>query len=312
MKQLMYLLIFMLVPTALMAHGFDEREDTLQVKNLKLFGTLSTPAHAHKAVPLVVIIPGSGPTDRDGNQPGLHPDTYKKMAHALALQGIACFRYDKRGAGKSASPMMQEADLTFSDFVQDVRDILAHYHQDARFSKIVVAGHSEGSMVGMMAVSAKNDFISLCGPGQPAPRILKTQLRQQLGDKEASTFRKIDSLEKGMKVSCDDPMLWSLFRPSVQPYLISWFSIDPSVEIKKVQGRILLVGGSKDLQVAPDQLRTLELAVPKSESMLFENMNHVLVNIVSSETQDNYAAYNKPDLPISPELIDRLAVFIRN
>jgi pimeloyl-ACP methyl ester carboxylesterase len=312
MKQLMYCLAFLLVPTGLMAHGFDEREDTLQVKNLKLFGTLSTPAHAHQAVPLVVIIAGSGPTDREGNQPGLHPDTYKKMAHALALQGIACFRYDKRGAGKSASPMMQEADLRFTDFVQDVRDIIAHYQQDARFSKIVVAGHSEGSLIGMMAVGAKNDFISLCGAGEPATRILKTQLRQQLGDKEASTFRKIDSLAKGMKVTCDYPSLWSLFRPSVQPYLISWFSIDPAQEIKKVAGRILLIGGGNDLQVAPAQLRVLELAANKAQTKLFNDMNHVLVDIYSKEAQDNYAAYNKPELPISLELISTLVTFIRS
>ncbi len=311
MKKYVGILLGLLLPSWLMAHGYDEKEDTLQVKQLKLYGTLSTPAHAHQAVPLVVIIPGSGPTDRDGNQPGLHPDTYKKLAHHLAMQGIACFRYDKRGAGKSASPMMQESDLRFVDFVQDVQAILAHYSTDARFNRIIVAGHSEGSLVGMMAVSDKNDFISLCGPGQPAPRILKTQLQYQLGELEAPTFRKIDSLEKGMRVTCDQPMLLSLFRPSVQPYLISWFKLDPAAEIKKVKGRKLIVGGMRDLQVAPEQLRLLELAADGAETKLIDNMNHVLVSVNSDEAKANYATYNQPDLPLSVELVECITAFIR-
>ena len=294
-----------------LAHGMDEKEEIIPVKQLSIYGTLSTPAHNHNAVPLIIIIAGSGPTDRDGNQPGLHPDTYKKMAQYLATQGIAMFRYDKRGAGKSISTSMKEAELRFDHYVDDAKEIILHFNKDPRFSSVTVAGHSEGSLIGMMALTNQNDFISLCGAGQPAPTILKNQLRMRLGEFEAPTFKKIDSLQKGMTVTCDQPMLMSLLRPSVQPYLISWFKIDPSNEIKKVKSRILLVGGNKDLQVSADQLRTLELVAPNAQTILFANMNHVLVNIQGTDMQENYSAYNNPDMPLSSELMQSLVAFIR-
>lgn len=312
MKSVFTLLFCLFATFNLFGHGMDSHEDSLQVKGLKLFGTLSLPAHVHQAVPLVIIIAGSGPTDRDGNQPGLHPDSYKKLAEQLALAQIATFRYDKRGAGKSIAPYMQEADLRFTDYVEDAHAVIAYFRNDARFNKIIVAGHSEGSLIGMMALDPGNDFISLCGAGQKAPQILKTQLRYQLGNLEVSTFKKIDSLESGMKVTLETPQLFSLFRPSVQPYLISWFKIDPCAEIKKVNGRILLVGGQKDLQVGPEQLRMLELAAPKAQTLLFPTLNHALVNIYSDDKAENYAAYNKPEMPLSPDLVKNIIAFIRN
>ncbi|MBU3677182.1 MAG: alpha/beta hydrolase [Chitinophagaceae bacterium] len=312
MKIVFTALIALFASLNMFGHGLDSYEDSLQVKGLKLFGTLSLPAHVHQAVPLVIIIAGSGPTDRDGNQPGLHPDTYKKLAEQLALAQIATFRYDKRGAGKSIAPYMQEADLRFTDYVEDANAVIAHFRNDTRFNKIIVAGHSEGSLIGMMALDPGNDFISLCGAGQKATLILKTQLRNQLGDLEASTFKKIDSLENGMKVTLESPLLFSLFRPSVQPYLISWFKIDPYTEIKKVKGRILLVGGQQDLQVGPEQLRMLELSVPNAQTLLFPAMNHALVNIYSNDKAENYAAYNKPEIPLSPDLVKNIIAFIRN
>lgn len=309
MKKLFFLLIICM-PFLTNAHGFDESELVINATGVQLSGTLTLPAHAHGNMPLVIIIAGSGPTDRDCNGQGFKSDAYKKMAAQFALNGIATFRYDKRGVGKSIVANMKEEDLLFSQSISDAQSVIANFEKDTRFSKIIIAGHSEGSLVGMMCAQANHKYISIAGVSKQAHDLLKIQLKGKLGDLEKSTFLKLDSLANGQDIACDNPMLMSLFRPSVLPYLKSWFKINPVDEIKKVKCPILIINGTKDLQVAEINAQSLKEANPKSTLLIVPDMNHCLTEIASDKQEDNLASYNKPELALSKKMIDSMILFI--
>lgn len=309
MKKL-FLLLIICMPFLTNAHGFDESELVINATGVQLSGTLTLPAHAHGNMPLVIIIAGSGPTDRDCNGQGFKSDAYKKMAAQFALNGIATFRYDKRGVGKSIVANMKEEDLLFSQSISDAQSVIANFEKDTRFSKIIIAGHSEGSLVGMMCAQANHKYISIAGVSKQAHDLLKIQLKGKLGDLEKSTFLKLDSLANGQDIACDNPMLMSLFRPSVLPYLKSWFKINPIDEIKKVKCPILIINGTKDLQVAEINAQSLKEANPKSTLLIVPDMNHCLTEIASDKQEDNLASYNKPELALSKKMIDSMILFI--
>ena len=309
MKKLIILLIACL-PLLSYAHGFDESEVTIDAKGVQLSGTLTLPAHSHSQMPLVIIIAGSGPTDRDCNGQGFKSDAYKKMASQFALNGIATYRYDKRGVGKSIIPNMKEDDLLFTQSISDAQSVIANFEKDTRFNKIIIAGHSEGSLVGMMSAKANHKYISIAGISEQAHELLKIQLKGKLGELESSTFLKLDSLEKGKDIACDNPMLMSLFRPSVLPYLKSWFKIKPQDEIKKLKCPILIINGTKDLQVAEKNAQSLKDANPQATLLIVPNMNHCLTEISSDKQEDNLASYNQPELPLSKKMMDNMILFI--
>lgn len=293
-----------------MAHGFDESEMNIPSKGVEISGTLTMPAHAHGSVPLVILIAGSGPTDRDCNQQGMKSDAFKKLAHALVINGIAVFRYDKRGVGKSTIKNFDESMLRFDDMVEDATAVRAAFVQDKRFSGITLAGHSEGSLVGMLATPRGSKYISIAGPGEDAASMLKTQLKGKLGSLEEQTFKQLDSLSSGQQVTCSIPALMSLFRPSVQPYLISWFKYSPVEIIRKLDAQVLIINGTADMQVAKEQAEKLHQAKNGSTLILIENMNHVLTELTSTEMSANAESYGKPELPISKKLVDAITLFI--
>ncbi len=183
----------------------------------KLFGTLIFPT-INKKMPLLIIIAGSGPTDRNGNQPGMITNTYNLIADDLSIQNIATFRYDKRMVGESKGFNAKEENLRFDDYIDDVVTIIDFFKNDKRFSKIIVAGHSEGSLLGMVAIrkSSVNGYISLAGAGQSADKILKAQLKSQPEPFKSEAFSVIDSLVEGKLVK-NIKYSSMLFRNSVQP-----------------------------------------------------------------------------------------------
>ena len=227
--------------------------DSSSVRVLK--GTLLSPEASKKKYPLVLIIAGSGPTDRDGNGPALKSDYLKLLAENLAASGIASFRYDKRGVGKSKVSSFKEQDLVFTDFSRDAEAWIKRFKKDTRFSKIIVLGHSEGSLVGMLSAKAAeaDGFISVAGAGRPIDQILKEQLQANPYNPEQLKIDAgiiLDSLKAGQRVKKINPLLLSIFRPSVQPFLISWIQLDPAMEISKLKIPCMIVQGSTDIQVS--------------------------------------------------------------
>jgi pimeloyl-ACP methyl ester carboxylesterase len=304
------LLLFICIPFLSFAHGFDELEMGIAAKGVNLSGTLTMPAHANSKIPLVIIIAGSGPTDRNCNGQGFKSDAYKKMATQLALNGIATYRYDKRGIGKSTVENFKEEDVNFEVMIDDAKAIIAHFEKDTRFSKMTIAGHSEGSLVGMMAVTENQKYISIAGSGFPISEILKEQLKDKLGPMKNVVYAKIDSLQQGKNVANDLMGLESLFRPSVQPFLKTWMALNPAKEIKKLKCPILIVNGTHDLQVNEKNALALNKANSNSKLVLVPNMNHLLTEIESEKAEDNYASYQNPTLPISKKMMDEVILFI--
>lgn len=281
-----------------------------------LSGTLLLPANVTDKVPVVLIIAGSGPTDRDGNSralPGKN-NAYRMLAEALASQGIASLRYDKQGIGLSSSTMV-EADIRFETFVDDAAAWVEKLRADPRFSKIIVIGHSEGSLIGIL-VSAKTQpdaFVSISGVAKRASDVLRDQFRPQFpADLMAASESILSALEAGKTPETPvPPALSPIFRPSVQPYLISWFKYVPSEEFAKLKMPTLIVQGTTDIQVAVDEARGLKTAKPDSDMVLVSGMNHVL-KIVGDDRSKQMASYSDPTLPIAAEVPRAIVAFVQS
>jgi uncharacterized protein len=289
------------------------RTDSVDVKIAvgRLRGLLMVPNGVAGKIPLVIIVPGSGPTDMDGNNDmGLKSNAYALLARALADNKIATYRYDKRGIGLSADMLQIENDMKFGYGIDDVNCIIKMLRADERFGTITIVGHSEGSLVGMAAASNADKYVSLAGIAQSADITIKKQLKGKLGNLEKAAYKAIDSLKKGFLVKDVNPALTQLMRPSVQPYLITWFKYNPNAIIKNLNKPCLIINGTKDLQVETANAQMLKKAQPKAQLLIIKNMNHVLKTI-EGDTEENYKSYADESLPINQELIDALSVFCK-
>jgi uncharacterized protein len=296
------------LPQAIFAMESDYR---LVTPTGTLDGTLQLPAT--KPTTVVLIIAGSGPTDRNGNSLGLglDSDAYKLLALDLAQRNIASLRFDKRGIGASAAAMSSEADLRFDTYIDDAAGWLRKLHADGRFSTIIVAGHSEGSLIGMVAAqrAPADAFVSLDGAGRPIAVVLREQLKPKLTPQlYATSDAIITSLQNGESVAAVPPELMLLFRPSVQPYLISWFKYDPAVEIAKLRIPVTIVQGTADAQVTMADAQALHNAAPSSRLVVVQGMNHVLKHAPDVSSQAAILkAYQDPSLPVEPQVVDAVA-----
>ncbi len=305
MKKIIIILLFI----SLVSFG-QEEEIILETKTGDIKGSLLIPSFSEKKA-VVLIIAGSGPTDRNGNNPMMTNNSLKMLAKELQKNGIASVRYDKRGVGESKSSALQESDLRFEDYVQDVEEWIKLLKKDDRFSNIIVLGHSEGSLIGMIASHKQKPkkFISIAGIGIPAGDIIRKQLKGQPQFVLDESLAIIEKLENGETVENVSQMLYSLFRPSVQPYMISWFKYDPQKEIAKLDIPILIVQGTTDIQVSVSDADKLALANKKSQKQIIEGMNHILKES-QADRQKNIQTYSIPDLPLKKELTEVIVKFI--
>jgi len=201
--------------------------------------------------------------------------------------------------------------------VREWIDLLA---KEGQFSEIIVAGHSEGALIGLIAAQNNahvSKYISIAGVGTTAGKILREQLTQQLAGQPESVkdmiFSCIAKLENGeTKTIADVPQsLYMLFRPSVQPYMISWFKYNPQQEIKNLTIPTLIVQGTTDIQVSTTQADLLATAQPNAQKVIIENMNHVLKDCEKTDTMSQLATYKNPELPINKELVRAVVAFIK-
>ena len=278
-----------------------------------IHGSLNHPGGG-SSVPVALIIAGSGPTDRDGNTAGMpgRNDAYRMLAEALARRGIATVRFDKRGIAASGGAAPSEAELRFETYVEDAAGWLRMLRQDPRFSTVTVIGHSEGSLVGMLAAreAAADAFVSIAGIARRASDILRDQLRSRLpAELSARNERILQALERGETVDTVPPELATLYRPSVQPYVISWFRYLPADEIARLSVPTLVVQGTTDVQVGVAEAEELARRSSSARLEIIEGMNHVLKR-VSGGLAEQQPSYFDPALPIVPELVDAVASFI--
>jgi uncharacterized protein len=285
----------------------------LQTATGKIRGSLSVPTKGKK-FPVVLIIAGSGATDRNGNSGiAVTANSYKILADSLLQYKIASLRYDKRGAAESTDAITKEEDLRFEDYVNDATAWIALLKKDKRFSSIIIAGHSEGSLIGMLAAkkTATSKYISIAGAGEPVYETLKKQLASQPGQIQKMCYPMLDTLASGKTLTAVPPMLYTLFRPSVQPYLISWFKYNPKNEIAKLTIPVLIINGTTDIQVSVNDAKNLHTACKQSKLLLIDGMAHLLKE-GPADRDKNIALYNStPNEPVQKELVQGIVQFIK-
>lgn len=280
----------------------------------QIAGTLQLPGAAQDKPRVALIIAGSGPTDRDGNSrliPGRN-DSLKMLAVALADEGIATVRFDKRGVGASLAAGAAESELRFENYVDDAAAWVGKLKADPRFASVAVIGHSEGSLIGMLAAqqAGAEAFVSIAGVADGAATILRKQLAGKLPPELVPENERIlVALEGGATVEQVPPALMTLYRPSVQPYLISWFKYVPAQRIAALNMPALIVQGNTDIQVEVAQANGLQRAKPDATLSIIPGMNHVFKH-VRADPALQAAAYSDPALPVSPLLVKAVAGFL--
>jgi pimeloyl-ACP methyl ester carboxylesterase len=281
-----------------------------------LAGTMLAPQGKLSA--LVLIIPGSGPTDRDGNSPlGIIAAPYRLLAEGLASSGLATVRIDKRGMFGSAAATPDANAVTIADYVSDVRSWIAALRKLTDVHCVWLLGHSEGGLVALAAAQQSPD---LCGlilvatAGRPMGEVLREQLKANPANAAllAQAMPAIDSLEAGLRVDTSrmDPALMPLFAPPVQPFLINAFSYDPAKLVANAHRPVLILQGLRDIQVNEADARRLKAADPEATLTLVPDTNHVLKSVTSDDVPANVATYANSALPIAPGVIEAIVSFV--
>lgn len=285
--------------------------DSVFSANGMLQGTLIVPSTTR--TPVVLIVAGSGPTDRDGNTPLLpgRNNALRYLAEALAERGVASLRYDKRGIGASRMQGMP-TDLRFEHYVDDAVAWGKKLQADRRFSSVIVIGHSEGSLIAMLATpripAAK--VVSIAGLGFPAPVGIVRQVRAALpADQAAQVESALARVERGEAPGEFPPSMLGLFHPNVLPYLRSWFPYDPRTAAARVGAPLLVVQGLHDFQALEEDARALAAANPGATLRLIPGMNHVLKQSPAGRVEQ-VPVYSDSTLAIDPSLADAVADFV--
>ncbi len=310
MKKLL-LLLFILNVSFLFSQNIIISEEILIMNDsIRLPGTLTYNSDLEQQ-PLVIFVVGSGNPDRNGNQLqfGIKANYIKQFSDAMTQNNVAFFRYDKRNVSKENIPMIMKR-IVFQDLVDDVTTVINHFKDDKRFSSITLIGHSQGSLVAMLAANEHVDkYISLAGAGEP---VGKTIVRQYTAQNEVlgeSARQHIEELTSTGTIKNVNPSLALLFQPANYAFLMDYLVIDPSEQIKTLSIPVLILNGNKDLQVEEKDAKNLHAAKPKSEMVIIDKMNHVLKTIEKDE--DNVASYASPDFPLSEELVSVVTAFIK-
>ena len=290
----------------------EEDSISLQTPTGTLKGSLFV--HAGKATfPVLVLIAGSGPTDRYGNNPmGVTANSYKMIAEALGSENIGTLVYDKRGVAKSIAAGRKEADLRFEDYVNDAVQWIQLLKKDKRVKGIFIAGHSEGSLIGMLAAQKINvqGYLSIAGPARGIAEIITEQVVEQLPKAAPIVDSMFRRLKNNQALDSVPSYLLNIFRPSIQPYIKSWMKYIPCNEIKKLTCSTSIIQGSNDIQVAPSEASLLKKCNEHASVLLLDSMNHILKNS-PMEREQNIATYSNPALPLSPGLTAAIIKFIQ-
>ena len=295
-----YLFIYILT----IAFSFSQvttEEALIQNEGIQLPGTLS---FTKEKSPLVIWIHGSGGVDRNGNT----PQYIKQFRDAVNQENIAFFSYDKRTANVNNTVILKDGVL-FNDFVSDAKKVVNHFKNDKRFTEIILVGHSQGSLVAMLALNDVSKYISIAGAGETIDKTLIKQVTKQNEYFGGLTEKYLKELKETGQVKNVDPNLMSLFAPQNQPFLSSWIALNPLEEIKKVKIPTLIINGNKDIQVQVTDAENLKKAKSNATLVIIDNMNHVLKDILKDE--DNIKSYSSADFPISKELIKTVVTFVK-
>jgi pimeloyl-ACP methyl ester carboxylesterase len=307
-KTLIAALIGALAMPGLCAAMASARAEETKIRVGAIDAVLTTPPDVEKP-PIVLLIAGSGSIDHDGNGPQVKPATLKKLSEQLVARKIATLRYDKRGAGGWKPEFGRPEDFRFKDFVEDATALVNYLRSSGKFSRIVVAGHSEGGLVAILTARRVpiDRLVLLVTAARRQGDLVKAQLEKKLSpDRLEPIVKAIDAMMAGQIVDPPPPGL--TIAPSMQPGIASAFIEDPIDPLKLIERPTLIIGGGRDRQVARLDFIALSAASPLAKTLWLPDMNHVLVDVTDED--DDLAAYNQPERALDPVLIDSVANFI--
>ena len=306
-KHILYIIILWSISSLGQDVNFTAQDLSI---NSHVDGTLLSPNDIENPI-LAIIIADSGPTDRNGNQNFQKNNALKKLSESLSNQNIATFRYDKRIV-KQIRKGNVSSKISFDDFITDANAVIDYFKSQNSYSKIVVIGHGQGSLVGMVASKDKADqFISLAGSGKSIDNVIIDQITQMDPALVKETKRSFESLKEGQVIKNYPQALSGIFSPDLQPFMMSWMNYNPQDLIKDLNIPILIISGTKDLQVPIAEAELLKAASSNADLKLIDNMNHVLF-IIEGKELENSKSYNESFRPISSELITELVAFMNN
>ena len=314
MLRIVALLICFVSPLLQAAPVIAQRPIDLDTGSGVLHGSLLLPM-ADKPVPVVLMISGSGPTDRDGNNPqGGRNDSLRKLALLLANHGIASVRYDKRGVASGQPLAPDERTLSVEGYVADAQAWAQKLKADPHYGPLILLGHSEGALIAALAApqAGADAVVSVAGSGRPLDQVIREQLKGRLPpDLEQRAGQLLDRLKAGQYDADVPAPLQVVFRPSVQPYLVSLLRQDPAAAFARLTVPALIIQGRNDIQVGVADAQALKAAQPKARLVLIDGMNHVL-RIVPNDLKAQVASYNDRNLPLADELGRNLVAFIQS
>ncbi|MFG1464077.1 alpha/beta fold hydrolase [Xanthobacter sp. DSM 24535] len=278
-----------------------------------LSGTLAIARDGRAAGPAVLLLPGSGPLDRDGNGPAISTDLYRQLAFGLAGAGYRVLRYDKRGVGASRALVAREEDLRFDQYVDDSIGALQSLAGREDVSSLILIGHSEGASVATRTAARVPvaGLVLLAGAGRPLADILRDQfIAMNLPDSTLDTALTIlRTVAAGGRVRDVPAALRMAFRPSVQPFLASECAVDPAHDLSRVRAPTLLVQGLRDLQVGGQDLAALRRGRPDAQVVTLADANHMF-KVAPEDRAANFALYKNRTAPLHPGVLPALVRFI--
>lgn len=302
--KLLYIALFL----SSISFGQQVISEEVLIKNdsIELPGTLT---YSKENTPLIIWIHGSGNVDRNGNQAGVNirANYIKQFRDSINKHNIAFFSYDKRSSNKKNFKHLKGT--LFKDFVEDANKVIVHFKNDTRFSEIILIGHSQGSLVAMLASKDIDKYISLAGPSDSFDKAIVRQITKQspvFGEAAKAHFKEL--LETGT-IKEVNPLLVSVFAKQNLDFIKNYTKYNPSEEIKKLTVPILIINGTKDLQVKVEDAQSLHKAAQTSKLVIIKNMNHVLKNI--EKDSDNMNSYYSAEFKLSTELITTIVAFLK-
>lgn len=274
-----------------------------------LAGTLTL---AEGKGPAVVIIPGSGPTDRDGNSPlGITAGSYRLLADALAEKGVSSVRIDKRGMFGSRAAVADPNDATMAGYADDARAWarLAAKRTGNRCAWLV--GHSEGGVVALQAAQSADGIcgvVLIASPGRPLGDVMRAQFRANPANAPIldAALGMLDAVQQGRTV---DPAtlpapLGQMFPTGSQRYLSGVIAVDPAKLAATATVPVTIVQGDADLQVSVvEDAKRIAAANPQATLTVVPGVNHVL-KAVGTDRLANQRSYADSSLPIAAEVVD--------
>jgi pimeloyl-ACP methyl ester carboxylesterase len=300
-----------------------DEDISVPAAGFSLAATISTPAGtaAGTRLPAVILVPGSGPTDRDETVAGI--PIFGQIANALADAGFLVARYDKRGVGQSGG---RTETATLADYAEDVRAVLRELRRrkDVDRERVSLVGHSEGGWVSLIAASRESDdvhavVLAAAAATTGAELILEQQRHalERLNAPDAEKQQKIE-LQKRIHAAVAsgdwEGIAPELRRQADSPWFQSLLAFDPAAIMRRVRQPILIVQGSLDRQVPEHHARALaELARQRKkggpvEVEIFPGVNHLLVAASTGEV-DEYASLKGKS--VDPTVVAKIAEWLK-